>query len=188
MTTRIYAGAGHWSTGSSKGQGGLFRLEVGGERWERLAGGLPDDAEVRAIAIHPRDPQMIYAGTQHGPYRSSDGGDHWKSLGFPDGGMTVWSFLFHPRDPRVIYAGTAPAAVYRSDDGGDSWRAARVKTAERVKMSFPTRVTRLAADPSNPAELYAGLEVDGVLRSGDGGRELGGRERAPREARRPSRI
>src|SRR5256712_5626404 len=36
-------------------------------------------------------------------------------------------------------------------------------------MSFPTRVTRLAADPSHPHELYAGLEVDGVLRSLDGG-------------------
>src|SRR5262249_31370390 len=51
-----------------------------------------------------------------------------------------------------------------------SWgRRSGGKTPERVKMSFPTRVTRLAADPSRPEELYAGLEVDGVLRSADGG-------------------
>jgi photosystem II stability/assembly factor-like uncharacterized protein len=36
-------------------------------------------------------------------------------------------------------------------------------------MSFPCRVIRLAADPTRPDEIYAGLEVDGVLRSLDGG-------------------
>ncbi len=36
-------------------------------------------------------------------------------------------------------------------------------------MNFPCRVTRLAIDPSNPDEIYAGLEVDGVLRSRDRG-------------------
>jgi photosystem II stability/assembly factor-like uncharacterized protein len=170
MTTRIYAGAGHWSTGSSTGKGGLFRREAESRGWERLGGGLPDDAEVRAIAIHPRDPQVIYAGAQHGLYRSPDGGDRWTPLGLPDRGMTVWSILFHPRDSNVLYAGTAPAAVYRSGDGGETWRRlSGVRTPERVKMSFPTRVTRLASDPSRPQELYAGLEVDGVLRSADGG-------------------
>ena len=38
-----------------------------------------------------------------------------------------------------------------------------------MKMSFPTRVIKLALDPSNPRELYAGLEVDGVIRTLDGG-------------------
>jgi photosystem II stability/assembly factor-like uncharacterized protein len=38
-----------------------------------------------------------------------------------------------------------------------------------VKMGFPCRVIRLALDPSNSRELYAGIEVGGVLRSRDGG-------------------
>ena len=36
-------------------------------------------------------------------------------------------------------------------------------------MGFPCRVIRMSADPSNPNELYAGLEVGGVIRSLDGG-------------------
>ena len=36
-------------------------------------------------------------------------------------------------------------------------------------MNFPCRVTRLAIDPTSPDEIYAGLEVDGVLRSRDRG-------------------
>ena len=171
MTTRIYAGAAHWTSGTAKPyKGGVFRLDVGEDRWQRLGNGFPDDVQVHALAVHPRDNQVIYAGTQHGPYRSTDGGEHWTKLAFPDMGMAVWSFLFDPRDPRGLYAGTAPAAVYRSDDGGDSWRRfPALKPPRRVNMGFPTRVTRLAANPSRPQELYAGLEVDGVVRSLDGG-------------------
>jgi photosystem II stability/assembly factor-like uncharacterized protein len=171
MTTQVYAGAAQFSAGATTIQaGGLFRRAIGDLRWQRLGGGLPGEIEVRAIAVHPRDSRVIYAGTQHGPYRSQDGGDHWTALGFPDPGMTVWSFLFDPRDPDLLYAGTAPAAVYKSENGGDTWRRlSALRAPGHVKMSFDTRVTRLAADPGHTHELYAGLEVDGVVRSLDGG-------------------
>src|SRR5215813_12746377 len=104
MATHVYAGAAQFSAGATSTEsGGLFRRAIDGERWQRLGGGLPDDVEVRAIAVHPRDSRVIYAGTQHGPYRSQDGGDRWTALGFPDRGMTVWSFLFHPQNPNVLY-------------------------------------------------------------------------------------
>jgi len=171
MATQVFAGAAHWTAGAeTKRSGGLYRMVVGDGGWRRVGGGLPDDAEVRAIAARPGDPSVIYAGTQRGPYRSTDGGGSWSALPLPDPGMAVWSMLFHPRDPRTMYVGTAPAAVYKSQDGGDTWRRlAALKAPGRVAMSFPTRVTRLAADPTYPDELYAGLEVDGVLRSLDGG-------------------
>lgn len=171
MTTLIYAGAAHWTAAAdSRHTGGIFRRALGDDRWERLGGGLPEEVEVRAIAVHASEPRKIYAGTQYGPYRSVDGGDTWKAIGFPDTGMVVWSFLFHPGNLEILYAGTAPAAVYRSNDGGDSWRRlGALKAPGRVAMNFPCRVTRLAIDPTYPDEIYAGLEVDGVLRSLDSG-------------------
>ena len=36
-------------------------------------------------------------------------------------------------------------------------------------MGFPARVTRIAVDPGAPDDVYAALEVSGVIRSADGG-------------------
>jgi photosystem II stability/assembly factor-like uncharacterized protein len=154
MTTRVYAAAGH-ETRSAAGQpgGGVYRCGVDDGKWERLAGGLPADARVRAVAVHPRDPRVIFAGTLSGPYRSTDGGDTWRALAVPGGDLEVWSFLFHPGRPDVIYAGTGPPALLRSEDGGDTWHRLPLPESGRVKASFACRVTRLAADPSAPHEL-----------------------------------
>ena len=165
--SHVYAGAAQWNTGM---RGGLFRRGVDDARWEPLTRGLPAVSNVQAIAIHPTSPDVVYVATQDGPYRSTDRGERWERLDFP-GGIQVWSLLVHPADPRILYAGTSPVGVYRSEDGGDTWRPLSVTRPERVKMrSFGCRVMRLAADPASPDELYAALEVGGVMRSLDGGR------------------
>jgi len=165
--SHVYVGAAPRVSGSV---GGLFRRAVGNGHWEAVGKGLPEPAEVQAITIHPTDPDVIYLGTQDGPYRSTDRGASWERLGFPDEKMEVWSIQVHPRDPRVLYAGTSPVAVYRSDDGGDHWRRlSNASQPEHVKMAFACRVMRLAVDPNHPDHVYAGLEVGGVMRSLDGG-------------------
>ena len=81
MTHYVYAGVPQWSsTEDSEPLGGLFRQEMGESKWHHLGKGLPDKAEVRAITIHPNDPQIVYVGTQHGPYCSTDSGEHWQPL------------------------------------------------------------------------------------------------------------
>jgi photosystem II stability/assembly factor-like uncharacterized protein len=171
MTQYVYAGAAPWSGASpTDAPSGLFRHAIGSREWQLLANGLPPKSEIRAIAIHPQNSQIVYIGTQDGPYRSSDGGDHWERLNLPDSGMVIWSVLFHPQNPQTLYVGAAPPAIYRSDDGGNSWRKLPIiEPVGMVKMGFPCRVIRMSADPSNPNEIYAGLEVGGVIRSLDGG-------------------
>ncbi len=171
MTQYVYAGAAPFSGASDTTQpGGLFRLAVGENEWRPLDKGLPDRTEVRAIAIHPHNPQIVYVGAQDGPYRSLDGGDHWERLNFPEKDLVVWSILLHPKNPQIMYLGTAPTAIYRSDNGGESWkRLPIVEPAGMVRMGFPCRIIRLAADPNKPEELYAGIEVGGVIRSLDSG-------------------
>ncbi len=163
--SHVYVGAARFSPGAV---GGIFRCAAGDSRWEQLAKGLPESTNAQAITVHPTNPDIVYAGTQDGPYRSLDRGERWERLEFPRD-TEVWSILVHPARPRTLYAGTSPIGIFRSDDGGDTWRRLPVRAADRVKMSFACRVMRLAADPAHPEELYATLEVGGVLRSLDGG-------------------
>src|SRR5688572_25951818 len=169
MTGRIYAGAGHYATKGKHFQGGLFRTEPGHRDWKPLTRGLPEQVEARAFAVHPRDSQVIYVGTQDGPYRSLNGGDSCERTAFPDRNAVVWSLAFHPTRENVMYAGIAPVGVYRSEDAGESWERLSAESPEHCVMGFPTRVTRIAVDPGRPDDVYAALEVSGVIRSSDGG-------------------
>ncbi len=163
----VYAGAGMWRGGSVSG---AFRLELGADRFEPLKTGLPDPASVHCITVHPQNPELVFIGTQDGPFVSADRGDHWHRPDFPEPGMPIWSILVHPSEPRRIYAGAAPVAIFLSEDGGEEWRLlSRPELPERAPMPFACRVMRLAIDPAAPRDIFATIEVNGVMRSHDGG-------------------
>ena len=168
--TYLYVGLG--GEGDNIGEGGLYRRAEGDDQWQNIAKGLPESPQVRALLVHPENPAIIYAGTQAGPYRSDDRGDHWEAL---DASKTdVWSLDFHPNDPNTVYAGHEPCAVHRSLDGGVNWQK-----MDTDKVVFPhittympplgKRVIGIAADPSNPLDMYGAIEVGGLIASRDGG-------------------
>ena len=70
--SHVYVGAAKWTGGSKSG---VFRRGEDDTRWELCNKGLPDDVHVQAITVHPTNPDVVYVGTQDGPYRSQDGGD-----------------------------------------------------------------------------------------------------------------
>jgi photosystem II stability/assembly factor-like uncharacterized protein len=155
-------------------QSGLYRLTDGSDEWEALHQGLPEAPAVRALAVHPLHPEIVYAGTQSGPYRSADRGEHWEKVNIPDHGLPVWSFLFHPHDPSVIFVGYENCEIWRSDDAGERWArlpiSVRFPDITTAAGSNPAkRVLKLDASMSEPNHLYAAIEVGGTLRSTDGG-------------------
>jgi photosystem II stability/assembly factor-like uncharacterized protein len=191
MGSYVYAGAAPWiAAGQGKQSYGLYRLDPDKGKWEQLTKGLPGDVEVRYLTAQN---DTVYVGTQKGPYRSTDGGDTWKALTLPGKEQLVWSIHIHPKDPKTLYVGTQGTTVYRSRDGGETWKELTPAEPEGFcRMGFPTRVIRLALDPTNPNEIYAGLEVGGVLRSLDGGDTWescnGGLLELAKEARFKSKI
>jgi photosystem II stability/assembly factor-like uncharacterized protein len=148
----------------------VFRRAAGEGPWELQNKGLPEGVHVQAITVHPTNPDVVYVGTQDGPYRSLDRGQRWERLPFPADGGQVWSILVHPSKPRTLLVGTSPVGIYRSDDEGASWRRLpKAVQVERVKMPFACRVMRIAIDPAQPDHIYAALEVGGAMRSLDDG-------------------
>lgn len=167
MPTHVYVGASARTGGNVSG---VYRRLANDDRWQHLTSGFAGDTHVHALAVHPDDPAVVYAATSTGLYRSRDRGGEWRRLVTPAEGEQMWSVLVHPAQHRTILAGTAPLGIYRSDDGGETWRRMpRPAVAERMVGAFPARVMRLAVSPSRPDEIYAAMEVNGAMRSDDGG-------------------
>jgi photosystem II stability/assembly factor-like uncharacterized protein len=55
----------------------VFRTTDGGATWTSIAANLPDWKPVKTIAEDPRNPRVLYLGTEFGLYWSFDGGAHW---------------------------------------------------------------------------------------------------------------
>lgn len=149
---------------------GVWRSRDGGETWERVNKGMVMESTFRALVAHPGDPRRLLAGTDDGCWQSRDGGDTWERVDAPMTGMHVWSLLIDPRRPERIFAGTSPAAIFHSDDGGRRWRRLPVTMAmECAGGAVVPRVTCIIPDTQRPEGVYAGVEIDGVYRSEDGG-------------------
>jgi photosystem II stability/assembly factor-like uncharacterized protein len=167
MQTNVYVGASARTGGSISG---VFRRSAAEGKWDHLISGFADETHVHALAVHPDDAAVVFAATSTGLYRSLDRGDRWTRLIEPADGEQMWSVLVHPANHRIILTGCAPLGLYRSDDGGGTWRRMpRPAIGERMVDCFPSRVMRLAIAPSRPDEIFAAMEVNGAMRSDDGG-------------------
>jgi hypothetical protein len=149
---------------------GLFRSEDGGESFRRACDGMFVECQVRALALHPHDPAVLYLGSEQGLFVSTNGADSWERLHAPTAGLQVWSLWVAPQRPQRIVAGTCPSRLLLSEDGGKTWAEARAVLLQECPRIMWTRVTSLVGDPADPDHLWAGVEIDGVHHSQDGGR------------------
>jgi photosystem II stability/assembly factor-like uncharacterized protein len=165
--SNVYAGvAGYFGRADQAGAVGVFTRPAETERWEHVL----RDQEAYTVNVHPTNPNVVFAGTADGVYRSTDRGQSFRRTNFPRQGMQIWSFLVDANDRNLIYAGGSPISVYRSEDMGETWRALpNPGMPDRAAMPFACRVMRMAQHPSKPGTIFAALEVNGVMRTTDGG-------------------
>jgi len=165
--SNIYVGvAGYFGKPDHPGKVGVFQRAAKGGDWKHVLGNV----QAFTVFVHPNDPEIVLAGTNDGVWCSTDRGATFTRTDFPDAKKEVWSFMVDSRDPRRMLAGASPIDVYRSEDSGASWRKlATPQISTHCKGPFASRVMRLAQNPRKPDEIYAALEINGVMRSEDGG-------------------
>ena len=62
----------------------IWRTQDGGKTWTKIVTGLPSDERtgswVNVVRVDPKQPGLLFAGTETTVYVSFDHGDHWQSL------------------------------------------------------------------------------------------------------------
>ena len=169
----------------------IMRSEDNGQTWARIGPrrGFAYEASVRCIAMHPKQHNILFAGTERGLYRSEDAGANWKYLDSALNPHYVWTIGIDPANPDNMFVGTGtptPAMLFRSKDSGRSWDKRPVEVATECEAVGTPRFTGIAVDPIEPNHVWAGLEVDGARHSSDGGEtwEHRGRYGSPRHSQR----
>ncbi len=159
--------------GSVVGEG-IYRSTDGGVTWENLHFTDYMTPSVCAFAVHPEQPNVIYAASKQsdGILASADWGKTWSQVApipgytFTDFAMLAtppYSFFYAPRMKYTPDTGITEYGIIRSTDGGRTWH-----------QSFPPigSAYKLACHPDRPGWVYASIIIDNkpaIYRSTDGG-------------------
>lgn len=129
---------------------GVFCSRGAGRSWERVS--PAGDAELKnvdSIAIDPGDARILYAGTYHLPWKTTDGGRTWNPIatGLIDD-SDIMSLQVDAANPSRVYL-SACSGIYRSENRGGVWTKLQgIPYAAR-------RTHQIAQDTHQPDTLYA---------------------------------
>jgi len=128
---------------------GVYKTEDHGRNWRFVNNGLVNYG-VYSLAVDRMNSKTVYAGTEGGLCKSTDGGAHWELLPLTgpkdlritsERGKSVRAIAVDPTDSKVVYAASPKGKVYKSADGGQTWKAVYEKgqseedpTAARVQF------------------------------------------------------
>jgi len=158
----VYAGACRGSVAldditdnNKKLSEGIFKSIDGGMTWVAASDTNTANKCLTSIAIHPTNPNIVYAAAPYaGVYMTTNGGISWSLLpGLP---IDMRAVAIHPTNPAIVYAGALQGGVYRTTNGGVSW------SSFKAGMEPNDPILSLVINPDNPDIIWAGSRATGV--------------------------
>jgi photosystem II stability/assembly factor-like uncharacterized protein len=127
----------------------VFKTTDGGRTFQNITGNLPSNAYVWIVREDPKNPRLLYAGTELGLYVSYTGGGNWTSLALKNlPSVAVHDIIVHPRDNDLIIA-THGRGIYVLDDATPIQQMTAEVAREdahlfdvRPALRYATRMTR----------------------------------------------
>jgi hypothetical protein len=107
----------------------VFKTTDFGASWHSAASTIPADHVVRSLAEDPKNPTVLYLGTEFGLFVSLDAGGRWDRLKSNLPTVPVYDIAVHPRENDLILA-THGRSIWILDDVSVIQRA-----SEAVKQS-----------------------------------------------------
>jgi len=144
------------------GNHGVYKSVDGGSSWDNINQGIIS-SPCRALALHPADPNVIYAAGAGGVYLTTDGGETWTAQ---NSGLDYRSIGSLAIKENKIYAGTRGGGVYVSDIDVDytlDWTATDGPKPKIYNI-------QLAVDPTDSDVIYASSYPGGMFKTTDGGK------------------
>jgi photosystem II stability/assembly factor-like uncharacterized protein len=110
--TTLYASAGTFAA--------IFKSTDQGDTWTALALPVGGTSDLYSLTIDPKNGQVLWAATEDGLLKTTDGGATWTRADRGTGRYLVRSVAIDPRDSAHLVAGTGDG-IYVSRDGGATW-------------------------------------------------------------------
>jgi hypothetical protein len=156
----------NWLYGAFEGR--IYRTEDGGNNWTAfVAENLPQQGlcwGVPCLAAGIDAPETVYAGTQDGLMRSTDGGETWEMVNFEIGQTAA--VAVDPSDPQRIIAYTEAIGLAVTPDGGDRWQSIH---GNLPPVDEGGLVFQIAINQENPDHMFVATMDTRVYETTDGG-------------------
>ncbi len=93
----------------------LFRTDDFGQTWQSVSGNIPDGQTIRVVREYPKNPDLLFVGSESELWISRNGGGRWERVRSNLPTTVVSDILIHPRDNDLVVA-THAHGVWVLDD------------------------------------------------------------------------
>lgn len=155
---------------------GMYKSIDGGDHWIHI--GLENSWHIGEIAVHPKNPDIVYVAVmgkfwssseEKGVYKTTDGGNSWKQVLYVNGTTRANDIIISPSNPNILYASMwdnndsedlmesvygPRSAVYKSIDRGDTWH----KASNGLPSGAKTGRIGIAVSYQDHNKIYANVD------------------------------